>query len=65
MQVLPGMHCRPMAIAEALSEVMNDKIENIYYENQNNPALHKADLFLKRLKAEAHNIAREYGCCFM
>ena len=39
-----GMHVDRMAIAEALSEVMGDKIENIYYKSETTLPF-KADLF--------------------
>ena len=40
-----GMHVDRMTIAEALSEVMGDKIENIYYKSETTLPF-KADLFL-------------------
>ena len=39
-----GMHVDRMVIAEALSEVMGDKIENIYYKSETTLPF-KADLF--------------------
>lgn len=39
-----GMHVDRMAIAEALSEVMEGKIENIYYKSETTLPF-KADLF--------------------
>ena len=39
-----GMHVDRMTIAEALSEVMGDKIENIYYKSETTLPF-KADLF--------------------
>lgn len=41
-----GMHVDRMTIAEALSEVMGDKIENIYYKSETTLPF-KADLFPK------------------
>lgn len=61
-----GMHVDRMAIAEALSEVMGDKIENIYYKSETTLPF-KADLFPENgfLKGgSTDNIAREYGLLF-
>ena len=61
-----GMHVDRMAIAEALSEVMGDKIENIYYKSETTLPF-KADLFPENgfLKGgSTDNIAREYGLQF-
>lgn len=61
-----GMHADRMAIAEALSEVMGDKIENIYYKSETTLPF-KADLFPENgfLKGGSHdNIAQEYGLRF-
>jgi len=58
-----GMHVDRMTIAEALSEVMGDKIENIYYKSETTLPF-KADLFPENgfLKGgSSDNIAREYG----
>ena len=49
-----GMHVDRMAIAEALSEVMGDQIENIYYKSET--TLHLKQTFSRRtvsLKEEA------------
>lgn len=61
-----GMHLDRMAIAEALSEVMGDHIEHIYYKSETTLPF-KADLapengFLKGGCSD--NIAREYGLKF-
>lgn len=61
-----GMHVNRKDIAEALSEVMADTIENIYYKSETTLPF-KADLgqengFLKGGSAE--NIAMEYGLKF-
>ena len=61
-----GMHVDRMAIAEALSEVMEGKIENIYYKSETTLPF-KADLFPENgfLKGgSSDNIAREYGLKF-
>ena len=61
-----GMHVDRMTIAEALSEVMGDKIENIYYKSETTLPF-KADLFPENgfLKGgSSDNIAREYGLKF-
>ena len=58
-----GMHVDRMTIAEALSEVMGDKIENIYYKSETTLPF-KADLFPENgfLKGgSSDNIAQEYG----
>ena len=55
-----------MTIAEALSEVMGDKIENIYYKSETTLPF-KADLFPENgfLKGgSSDNIAQEYGLKF-
>ena len=61
-----GMHVYRMELAEALSEVMEGRIENIYYKSETTLP-YKADLgpengFLKGGSPE--NIAREYGLKF-
>ena len=61
-----GMHVDRMTIAEALSEVMGDKIENIYYKSETTLPF-KADLFPENgfLKGgSSDNIAQEYGLKF-
>ena len=61
-----GMHVDRMVIAEALSEVMGDKIENIYYKSETTLPF-KADLFPENgfLKGGRNdNIAQEYGLKF-
>ena len=61
-----GMHVDRMTIAEALSEVMGDKIENIYYKSETTLPF-KADLFPENgfLKGgSSDNIAQEYGLQF-
>ena len=61
-----GMHVDRMTIAEALSEVMGDKIENIYYKSETTLPF-KADLFPESgfLKGgSSDNIAQEYGLKF-
>ena len=61
-----GMHVDRMVIAEALSEVMGDKIENIYYKSETTLPF-KADLFPENgfLKGGSNdNIAQEYGLKF-
>lgn len=61
-----GMHVDRMAIAEALSEVMKDTIENIYYKSETTLPF-KADLFPENgfLKGKStDNIAQEYGLNF-
>ena len=61
-----GMHVDRMTIAEALSEVMGDKIENIYYKSETTLPF-KADLFPENgfLKGGSNdNIAQEYGLKF-
>ena len=42
-----GMHVDRMTIAEALSEVMGDKIENIYYKSETTLPF-KADTFPRK-----------------
>lgn len=61
-----GMHVYRMELAEALSLVMGDAIENIYYKSETTLPF-KADLgqengFLKG--GSANNIAKEYGLNF-
>lgn len=61
-----GMHVYRLQLAEALSEVMNDRIENIYYKSETTLP-YKADLgpengFLKG--GSPDNIAMEYGLKF-
>lgn len=61
-----GMHLDRMVIAEALSEVMGDEIENIYYKSETTLPF-KADLFPENgfLKGgSSDNIAQEYGLKF-
>ncbi len=61
-----GMHVDRMVICEALSEVMGDRIENIYYKSETTLP-YKADLFPENgfLKGGSQdNIAREYGLRF-
>ena len=61
-----GMHVDRMIIAEALSEVMGDQIENIYYKSETTLPF-KADLFPENgfLKGGSNdNIAQEYGLKF-
>ena len=61
-----GMHLERMAIAEALTEVMGDKIDNIYYKSENTLPF-KADLYHENgfLKGgSTDNIATEYGLNF-
>ena len=61
-----GMHVDRMVIAEALSEVMGDKIENVYYKSETTLPF-KADLFPENgfLKGGSNdNIAQEYGLKF-
>jgi 23S rRNA (cytosine1962-C5)-methyltransferase len=61
-----GMHVCRMELAEALSEVMGDVIENIYYKSETTLP-YKADLgpengFIKG--GSADNVAMEYGLKF-
>lgn len=61
-----GMHLERMTIAEALSEVMEGKIENIYYKSETTLP-YKADLYPENgfLKGgSTDNIAQEYGLKF-
>ena len=61
-----GMHLERMAIADALTEVMGDKIDNIYYKSENTLPF-KADLYPENgfLKGgSTDNIATEYGLNF-
>jgi 23S rRNA (cytosine1962-C5)-methyltransferase len=61
-----GMHVYRMAIVEALSEVMGDQIENIYYKSETTlpfeAGLFPEDGFLKG--GSTDNIAQEYGLKF-
>ena len=61
-----GMHVDRMVIAEALSEVMGDKIENIYYKSEttlpSKPTIFPENGFLKG--GSSDNIAQEYGLKF-
>ena len=61
-----GMHLDRMAIAEALSEVMQDGVDNIYYKSETTLP-YKADLFPENgflRGGSADNIAMEYGLKF-
>lgn len=61
-----GMHVDRMAISEALSEVMGNEIENIYYKSETTLP-YKADLFPENgfLKGgSSDNMAQEYGLKF-
>ncbi len=61
-----GMHLDRMEIAEALSEVMGDRIQNIYYKSETTLP-YKADLFPENgfLKGgSSENIATENGLKF-
>lgn len=61
-----GMHLERMAIADTLTQVMGDKIDNIYYKSENTLPF-KADLYPENgfLKGgSADNIATEYGLKF-
>lgn len=61
-----GMHLERMTIAEALSEIMEGKIENIYYKSETTLP-YKADLYPENgfLKGgSTDNIAQEYGLKF-
>ncbi len=61
-----GMHLDRMAIADALTEVMGDKIDNIYYKSETTLPF-KADLYPENgfLKGgSADNVAMEYGLKF-
>ncbi len=61
-----GMHLDRMAIANALSEVMKDEIDNIYYKSETTLP-YKADLFPENgflLGGSADNVATEYGLNF-
>ena len=61
-----GMHLDRMAIADALTEVMGDKIDNIYYKSETTLPF-KADLYPENgfLKGgSTDNIAMEYGLKF-
>ena len=61
-----GMHLDRMEIANALSEVMGDKIENIYYKSETTLPF-KADLYPENgfLKGgSTDNVAMEYGLKF-
>ena len=58
-----GMHVDRMAIAEALSEVMGDKIENIYYKSETTLPF-KADLFPENgfLKGGSNDNIAQVSC---
>ena len=61
-----GMHVYRMEVASALSQVMGDAIENIYYKSETTLPF-KADLgqengFIKG--GSSDNIAQEYGLKF-
>ena len=61
-----GMHLDRMAIADALTEVMGDQIDNIYYKSETTLPF-KADLYPENgfLKGgSTDNIAMEYGLKF-
>ena len=61
-----GMHLDRMTVADALSEVLGDRITNIYYKSETTLP-YKADLYPENgfLKGgSADNIAREYGLDF-
>ena len=61
-----GMHLERMHIAEALTDVMQGEIDNIYYKSENTLP-YKADLFPENgfLKGgSTDNIATEYGLNF-
>ena len=61
-----GMHLDRMAIADALTEVMGDKIDNIYYKSETTLPF-KADLYPENgfLKGgSTDNVAMEYGLKF-
>ncbi|MDR0745680.1 MAG: class I SAM-dependent rRNA methyltransferase [Mediterranea sp.] len=61
-----GMHIYRMAIVEALSEIMGDQIENIYYKSETTVPFKAVpfseDGFLKG--GSTDNIAQEYGLKF-
>ncbi len=61
-----GMHVDRMVIAEALSEVMGDKIENIYYKSETTlPSKPTFSPKMVSLKGGSNdNIAQEYGLKF-
>lgn len=61
-----GMHMERMQIAEALTEVMQGEVDNIYYKSETTLP-YKADLFPENgfLKGEStDNVATEYGLNF-
>ncbi len=61
-----GMHLDRMAIADALSEVMDDRINNIYYKSETTLPF-KADLYPENgflRGGGTDNIATEYGLKF-
>ena len=61
-----GMHVSRHAIAEALAEVMNGKVENIYYKSETTlpykAGLHDENGYL--LGGPADDVAYENGLCF-
>ena len=60
-----GMHLDRMAIADALTEVMGDKIDNIYYKIET--TLPSKPTSIRKTVSErgsADNIAMEYGLKF-
>ena len=61
-----GMHLDRMTIADALAEVMQGEIDNIYYKSETTLP-YKADLFPENgflLGGSADNVAMEYGLKF-
>ena len=61
-----GMHLDRMAIADALAEVMQGEIDNIYYKSETTLP-YKADLFPENgflLGGSTDNVATEYGLNF-
>ena len=61
-----GMHLDRMAIAEALADVMQDEVDNIYYKSETTLP-YKADLFPENgflRGGSSGNIATEYGLRF-
>ena len=61
-----GMHLDRMAIADALAEVMQGEIDNIYYKSETTLP-YKADLFPENgflRGGNADNVAMEYGLNF-
>ena len=58
-----GMHLSRMDIAQALTKVMDGRIDNIYYKSENTLPF-KADLFPENgflLGGDANNVATESG----